>query len=159
MRSRNQGREEVLIRDMKSEEIKEVSQIWLSANLEAHDFIPASYWKGNLDLVREELPLAKVRVYEEEGKILGFLGRNGEEIEGIFVRKECRSRGIGRALLKDAKQSRERLRLHVYQKNRRARTFYLREGFWICSEGIDEGTGEKEYCMLYESQKDSLGGI
>ena len=93
MRSRNQGREEVLIRDMKSEEIKEVSQIWLSANLEAHDFIPASYWKGNLDLVREELPLAKVRVYEEEGKILGFLGRNGEEIEGIFVRKECRSRG------------------------------------------------------------------
>ena len=89
MRCRNQGREEVMIRDMKSEEIKEVSQIWLSANLEAHDFIPASYWKGNLDLVREELPLAKVRVYEEEGKILGFLGRNGEEIEGIFVRKEC----------------------------------------------------------------------
>ena len=69
MRCRNQGREEVLIRDMKSKEIKEVSQIWLSANLEAHDFIPASYWKGNLDLVREELPLAKVRVYEEEGKI------------------------------------------------------------------------------------------
>ena len=68
MRCRNQGREEVLIRDMKSEEIEEVSQIWLSANLEAHDFIPASYWKGNLDLVREELPLAKVRVYEEEGR-------------------------------------------------------------------------------------------
>ena len=101
MRCRNQGREEVMIRDMKSEEIKEVSQIWLSANLEAHDFIPASYWEGNLDFVREELSLAKVRVYEEEGKILGFLGRNGEEIEGIFVRKECRSRGIGRALLKD----------------------------------------------------------
>ena len=60
MRSRNQGREEVLIRDMKSEEIKEVSQIWLSANLEAHDFIPASYWEGNLDFVWEELPLAKV---------------------------------------------------------------------------------------------------
>ena len=134
MRCRNQGREEVLIRDMKSEEIEEVSQIWLSANLEAHDFIPASYWKGNLDLVREE-------------------------IEGIFVRKECRSRGIGRALLEDAKQSRERLRLHVYQKNRRAGTFYLREGFWICSERIDEGTGEKEYCMLYERQKGSLGGI
>lgn len=159
MRCRNQGREEVMIRDMKSEEIKEVSQIWLSANLEAHDFIPASYWKGNLDFVREELSLAKVRVYEEEGKILGFLGRNGEEIEGIFVRKECRSRGIGRALLKDAKQSRERLHLHVYQKNRRARTFYLREGFRICSDGIDEETGEKEYSMIYESWKGSLGGI
>ena len=91
MRCRNQGREEVLIRDMKSEEIKEVSQIWLSANLEAHDFIPASYWKGNLDLVREELPLAKIRVYEEEGKILGFLGRDGEE--DVYKRQDAESSG------------------------------------------------------------------
>ena len=36
----------------------EISEIWLSANLQAHDFVPDSYWTENLPFVKEMLPQA-----------------------------------------------------------------------------------------------------
>ena len=45
------------------------------------------------------------------------------------------------------------LQMKVYQKNTRAIRFYLREGFEILSEGVDEATGEKEYVMIWQERK------
>ena len=54
---------------------------------------------GNFDLVKAMLPQAEVYVYEDARNIQGFVGLNGEQIEGIFVSGEMRSQGIGRLLL------------------------------------------------------------
>ena len=40
----------------------------------------------------------------------------------------------------------------MYQKNQNAIRFYKREGFVISLEGVEEGTGEKEYLMKWEIQ-------
>ena len=85
-------------------------------------------------------------------QIDGFIGLTENHIEGIFVAKAARSKGIGKALLDYAKSRRPRLDLSVYQKNERALAFYRREQFVVQSEGIDEDTNEAEIQMLWTRQ-------
>lgn len=66
-----------------------VASIWLETNLQAHSFIPAEYWKSNLEYVREALPLAEVHVYEDAQGVQGFIGLNGDHVEGLLSPQEC----------------------------------------------------------------------
>ena len=129
-------------------------QIWLHGNLDAHVFIPASFWRGHFEIVRDMLPQAELYVHENEAaqQIDGFIGLAENHIEGIFVAKAARSNGIGKALLDHVKPLKPRLTLGVYQKNERALAFYRREQFAVHSEGIDEDTNEAEIQMLWSRQ-------
>ena len=139
-----------MIARLEQNDIEEVGDIWLSNNITAHFFIPDSYWKQNLLDVKKAMLEAEVYIFQEEEKILGFIGLEQENIAGIFVRAENQSQGIGKQLLDFCKQKRIKLILNVYQKNPRAIQFYQREGFEIIQEGIDEQTGEKEYQMIWK---------
>ena len=138
-----------MIRRMGEGDLEAVAAIWLDANREAHDFIPASYWLGHFEEVRTALAQAKVWVFEAEARaeISGFIGLQEDYIAGIFVRREARSGGVGRQLLDHVKAGRRQLRLQVYRKNLRAAAFYRREGFRVLEEGVDPGTGEAELLM------------
>lgn len=140
-----------MIRRMESGDLDAVSEIWLSSNLEAHDFIPAEYWRGHFESVRAALGGAEVYVYTDEGGVRGFIGLDGEYIEGIFVAPDARSRGIGKQLLDCAKGLRDRLELRVYTENRRAAGFYCREGFTLSGAGADEAAGADEYLMTWRA--------
>lgn len=139
-----------MIRELQRSDINRVAEIWLDTNLKAHDLISEQYWRGNFDMVKEMFPQAEVYVYESDGKVQGFIGLDGEYIEGIFVSDKMQLRGIGRALLDHAKSRKLELRLNVYQKNTRAIRFYQREGFSVRSEGFDEAVGEKDFLMVWK---------
>lgn len=141
-----------MIRRLQKKDVTRVAELWLNTNLKAHDFIPAQYWKSNYDLVKEMLSQAEVYVYEDGQKIQGFIGLDGDDIEGIFVSDEMQSQGIGKALVDFIKAQKTKLRLNVYQKNVRATHFYQKEGFEIQCEGLDEATGEKDYEMLWRKR-------
>ena len=143
-----------MIRKFETQDLDAVMQIWLQANLDAHAFIPASFWEAHFEMVRDLLPQTEIYVHESEGtqQIDGFIGLTENHIEGIFVAKSARSKGIGRALLEYAKSRKPRLTLSVYQKNERALAFYQREQFTVQSEGIDEDTNEAELQMLWSRQ-------
>ena len=143
-----------MIRKFESWDLDAVMQIWLQANLDAHAFIPASFWEAHFEMVRDMLPQAELYVHENEAtrQIDGFIGLKENHIEGIFVAKAARSKGIGKALLGYAKSRKPRLDLSVYQKNERALAFYRREQFAVHSEGIDEDTNEAEIQMLWTRQ-------
>lgn len=138
-----------MIRKLQEPDVDRVMALWLGANLKAHDFVPAAYWRNNFESVKEMLPQAEVYVYEEAGAIQGFVSLSGGYIEGIFVSGEMQSQGIGKRLLDHMKAIKDTLHLSVYQKNTRAIRFYQREGFVIQREGLDESAGEKEYTMLW----------
>ena len=129
-------------------------QIWLHGNLDAHAFIAASFWTEHFEMVHDLLPQAELYVHENEntGQIDGFIGLTENHIEGIFVAKAARSKGIGKALLDYAKSRKPCLTLGVYQKNERALAFYQREQFVVHSEGIDEDTNEAEIQMHWTRQ-------
>ena len=139
-----------MIRRMEPSDLDTVMDIWLEGNLQAHPFVPARYWRDNLERVREQLPLAEVSVYVEPAGIQGFLGLTGDHIAGLFVREDARSRGIGRRLLEAAKERRGRLTLCVYEQNGGAVRFYRREGFSVERRGTDSATGEAEFWMSWE---------
>ncbi|OUQ15339.1 GNAT family N-acetyltransferase [Lachnoclostridium sp. An14] len=139
-----------MIRAMENTDASQAADLWLAANTEAHSFIPVSYWREHYEAVKEMLLQAEVYVWEEKGRVLGFVGLNGYHIEGIFVAGDARSRGIGKGLLDFVKERKRPLSLNVYRKNPRAIRFYEREGFVTVEEGLDEGTGEPDLFMKWE---------
>ncbi|WRS26433.1 GNAT family N-acetyltransferase [Oscillospiraceae bacterium MB08-C2-2] len=71
------------------------------------------------------LPQADVTVYEQDGKVRGFLGiADGSYIAGLFVAKAHQGQGIGEALLSACKKRLPSLTLDVYTRNRPAISFY-----------------------------------
>ena len=146
-----------MVQKFETQDLDAVMQIWLHGNLDAHAFIPASFWTDHFEMVRNMLPQAELYVHEDKDtrQIDGFIGLTGNHIEGIFVAKAARSKGIGKALLDHAKLLKPSLTLNVYQKNERALAFYRREQFAVQSEGIDEDTNEAEIQMLWTRQAQS----
>ena len=143
-----------MIRKFENLDLDAVMQIWLQANLDAHAFIPASFWEAHFEMVRDMLPQAELYVHENEAprQIDGFIGLTENHIEGIFVAESARSKGVGKSLLEYAKSCKPYLTLSVYQKNERALAFYRREQFTVQSEGIDEDTNEAEIQMHWTRQ-------
>ncbi len=138
-----------MIRTFQKDDLDTVMKLWLETNRKAHDFIDEGYWLGNYDTVKELLPSSTIYIYEENNMLQGFIGLMDQYIAGIFVNITCQSKGIGKALLDYAKESYSKLSLHVYKKNVRAVKFYLREGFTVVKEQIDENTGEIELEMKW----------
>lgn len=139
-----------MIRAMQNSDLPAVMQIWVSANCDAHPFIERSYWESNLSFVAQSITQAEVYVAIENGTIIGFvgLGENGY-IEGIFVEKTKRSKGVGKQLLDFVKAKYDTLSLHVYCDNIRAVSFYQREGFHIRAKQVDEPTYAAEFTMIW----------
>ena len=138
-----------MIRKFKTTDTERVMQIWLEVNMETHDFIPNDYWLSHYQSVQKQLLQANIYVYEQDKEILGFVGMMDNYLAGIFVDKKYRSMGIGKGLLAYIKKIYPAFSLNVYQKNRRAVNFYLREGLSVVSEGLDEDTGESDYTMAW----------
>lgn len=141
-----------MIRQFEMKDTKRVMQIWLEVNMEIHSFVSGDYWQSHYRIVQEQLIRADIYVYEQNCEIQGFVGMQDDYLAGIFVDKSCRSLGIGKALLECVKKKYDSFSLNVYQKNRRAVDFYLREGLSVVSEGIDEDTAEADYTMAWNKQ-------
>ncbi len=139
-----------MIRKFEMKDTKRVMQIWLEANLEAHDFVSGDYWCSQYQTVQEQLSAADIYVYEQDNEIQGFLGMMDNYLAGIFVDKKYRSMGIGKGLLDYVKKIYPAFSLNVYQKNQRAVDFYLRENLTIVSTGVDEDTAEADYTVVWK---------
>lgn len=144
-----------MIRKAKLSDIEDVADIWLEANIKAHDFIDEDYWRDRFEAVKELLAQAELYVYAadapDQEAICGFIGMSGDHIEGIFVKETEQSRGIGKALIDHVKSIKGRLTLNVYRKNRRALKFYEKEGFIIQGESTEPETGEKDLFMEWKN--------
>ncbi len=138
-----------MIRKFNNNDIDDVMRIWKNENIKAHKFISKEYWKSNYNFVKEALPNVEIYVYIIKEKIIGFVGLNGNYIEGIFVDTNNQSNGVGTSLLNKVKENRNNLTLSVYKKNINAINFYKKNNFIITNENIDEDTDEIEYTMTW----------
>lgn len=140
-----------MIRKLDKNDINQLLQIWLEVNIKTHDFIVKEYWEEQYDNVKELLPNSEIYVYEENEKIVAFVGLIENYIAGIFVSFPFQSKGIGKKLLDYIKEFKKELSLNVYVKNTSAIKFYQREGFIINSQSIDEETKEQQIFMIWKS--------
>lgn len=142
----------LLVRRMREQDLDAVTEIWLQANLDTHDFVRPEYWKSNYDEIKEQLAEAEVYLYEDKHGIQGFVGVEKGHICGIFVKKEMRSKGIGKALLAICKARYFKLWLCVYCRNKKAIEFYEREGFSVKQKVMDANTNHSEYEMVWSKE-------
>lgn len=140
-----------MIRKLDKNDINQLLQIWLEVNIKTHNFIPKEYWEEQYDNVKELLPNSEIYVYEENKKIVAFVGLIENYIAGIFVSFSFQSKGIGKKLLDYIKEFKKELSLNVYVKNISVIKFYQREGFIINSQNIDEETKEQQILMIWKS--------
>ena len=141
-----------VIRKMQLYDIEEVGQIWLTASIQAHDFVPAEFWESDLKNMTGDIlpdPVTEGYVFESADRIEGFLTLGGNFVGCLFVRPEMQGRGIGTELINHAKQLRAELDLTVYQENVRATRFYEREGFRMTGKSTCPHTGCAEYRMRW----------
>lgn len=140
-----------LIRNSRETDLEEMVRIWYDASILAHSFIPSSFWALNKSAMREKyLSLAENLVFEEEGKVAGFISLVGEGVCALFVAPEMQGKGIGRALLEHAMALKGNLSLKVYKENENALRFYEKCGFIAVREEIDEFAGRLQILMEWK---------
>ena len=141
-----------MIRHYISEDIPAVLEIWLLASIEAHHFIPETFWEGKLqEMEKVYIPKSITYVYQdlERQKVIGFISLVGNFIAALFVSPQQQGEGVGTTLLEFVKKKFSKLELTVYCKNNSAVQFYKKRGFQIIQESIDENTKQQEYTMQY----------
>ncbi|WFS18296.1 N-acetyltransferase [Pseudomonas sp. 905_Psudmo1] len=143
----------IMIRPYHPTDSDALLDLWLRASLQAHDFVPETFWYEQLPAMRElYLPQAETLVLEEQGRVLGFASLHGQRLAALFVSPDAQGRGLGSQLLDEAKRRRNRLELGVYRANTRAVAFYRAGGFVTLDETRDPHTGQPELTMRWSRQ-------
>ena len=133
------------IRPYADEDLSELLDVWYRASLIAHSFLSEEFFKTERRQIAELwLPMAETMVYETDGRVIGFLALMGNEVGGIFVDPDYQGRGIGRALMDAATDSRPFLELDVFEVNSIGRRFYDAYGFEFVDRHVNEATGQPE---------------
>ncbi|WP_257224411.1 MULTISPECIES: GNAT family N-acetyltransferase [unclassified Acinetobacter] len=119
------------IQKAEMQDMESILDIWLNASLQAHDFIPASYWEQQLLPMRDlYLPLAENYVIKENQTVAGFasLLRSESALAALFIAPHQQGLGYGTALIDFFKQQCDELHLNVYTGKYRSGQFLSAAG-------------------------------
>lgn len=126
----------------------------LSDWIDETDWMPRIHRRSGEQAFAAEL-VAKgwVTIARRRGEVVGFLARNGAEIEALYVARDARGAGVGSALLARAKRRSPRLALWTFQFNRPAQAFYVARGFHEIGRTGGAGNDEKLPDIRYAWEK------
>lgn len=134
--------EAAVIRKYAPEDKEAVLRVWYESAQVAHPFwTPERFEHEQRAIADQFLPIAETYVFERTGTVVGFLSLLGTEVGGLFVTPRYHRQGIGRALMDEARASRDHLELDVFEANVVGCAFYLQYGFGVVGERVDEATG------------------
>lgn len=95
------------------------------------------------------------RGWVRQWRSAAFIARDGARIHGLYVHPALRGRGLGAALIRDAKADADRLELWVLARNAAARRFYAAQGFAeviCCPQGMGNDEGLPDILMVWERE-------
>ena len=146
-----------MIRKHKSEEIKQLVDIWEAASSLAHPFL-SDYFTQNVKKAMGDiyLPNSDTWVFEADGTLIGFISMMENEIGGLFISPNHHSKGIGTQLVKHVAQSHDSLEVEVFLENKIGRPFYEKKGFIPIKQYLHEETGEQVLRMRFIPLNENL---
>lgn len=108
------------------------------------DWIDETPWMPRLHSRAEDagfvaglIAKGSVRV-ARDGAPVGFIARQGREIDALYVARSAQRRGVGRALIVEAQQLVPHLALWTFAANEAARDFYAACGFFETGGTVGE---------------------
>lgn len=98
---------------------------------------PSPAWKGGhvshgdepLAYLRRRIALGGVRIARTNGRPAGFIDRTGDDILSLYIAPDARRRGLGRALVAEAKEASARLTHRSVAADTATRAFWAAQGF------------------------------
>lgn len=137
-----------MIREVKKTDYPILVDIWESAVLSTHDFLK----KEDFLYYREHLPTYFQYVtlygYEQDGRLVGFIGVAENNIEMLFVHNDYRNRGLGKRLVMYAIEKLQVYKVDVNEQNIQAVGFYQHMGFSVITRSDLDAEG-KAYPILH----------
>ena len=140
-----------MIRRYQKQDTEDIIEAWYQASLLAHPFLTEAFFEEERNNLRERfLPQSQTWVYEQQGRVVGFISLVENEVGGIFVHPSWQRQGIGRALMDKASALHQNLELDVFAANKQGRVFYAQYGFVALKQFRDEVTGAMTIRLRYE---------
>lgn len=137
-----------MIREVKKKDYPILVDIWESAVLSTHDFLK----KEDFLYYREHLPTYFQYVtlygYEQDGRLVGFIGVAENNIEMLFVHNDYRYKGVGKRLVMYAIEKLQVCKVDVNEQNIQAIGFYRHLGFSVITRSDLDAEG-KAYPILH----------
>jgi ribosomal protein S18 acetylase RimI-like enzyme len=133
-----------------------IAEIHIAARRDAMPWLPVLHsdaetraWVASIVLPNHEIWVAEV-----DGEVVGYVARDGAELNDLYIRPCFQSRGVGTALLRAAMdRSPGELLLWTFQRNAAARRFYERHGFATIELTDGAGNEEREPDVRYRWTK------
>ena len=139
-----------MIREYRKTDLETVVDIWYQSSTLAHPFLEDDFvQKVKKDMHDIYIPNSDTWVYEEDERIVGFVGMIGNEIGGLFVLPDQHSKGIGTQLVNHVKELHETLEVEVFESNAIGRPFYDKYGFTLMTSQVHEPTQQQVLRMKF----------
>ena len=137
------------VRRASGDDFPALAELWRRSVEATHDFLlPGDLERIHAEVADVYLPgVGEVWLAEGEGCPVGFLGCDGAHVEMLFVEPEYFGRGVGKALLRHARNLHGALNLEVNAQNARALAFYQRQGFAVTGRSDLDSAG-RPYPLL-----------
>lgn len=123
------------IRKFKENDLTQIFDIYAASKLDELSFEPKTFTLLPLDRDSgrlSQLMESDIYLYQDHEKISGYGAVCGDEIRALFVRPECRGKGIGRMLLEFLlSRTNGRPSLYVARSNEPAKRLYRQYGFKV----------------------------
>ena len=119
-----------MIRQYEDQDLDDLLTAWSAASEIAHPFLTEEFLASERENIPNlYLPNAETWVYEDNGRVVGFVALIGNEVGAIFAHPSHQRMGVGNRLMDKAKELREELEVEVFVKNTIGRSFYSKYGF------------------------------
>ena len=131
-----------MIRKYNEPDLEDLLSAWEAASEVAHPFLTPEFLASERDnILNIYHPNAETWVYEDGGRVVGFIALIGNEVGAIFVHPSHQKTGVGRGLMDKARELRGELEVEVFVANTIGRAFYAKYGFEAFEEKVHCQTG------------------
>ena len=124
-------------------------EIWELSVRATHHFLSEDdivFFRSRLPVYFNAVDL--VKVIDESGRVLGFMGTSEDEIEMLFIHPDFQGKGIGGMLIGHAVNSLGKTKVTVNEQNERALRFYEKCGFVVTGRSEKDSSG-KDFPLLH----------
>lgn len=129
------------IRNAREKDLPRLVEVFRTSRQQLLPFLPILHSREkDYGHLKDLLQRGDVRVGGVTDGVDGFLVRIERWIAHLYVHPDAIGRGLGRALLDDAKARSSKLELWCFEANHRARSFYEAHGFVL----VDQTEGDNE---------------
>lgn len=132
---------------------EETVEMWRNSKEQAIGQKEIHSFKNHVSFLNEIL-IKEYQVYLAliDGKVAGMIAFHDTEISQLYIHQDYQGMGIGKLLLKLAKeQAKESLQLYTFEVNKRAQSFYEKNGFEIIGSGYENEENLPD--ILYQWKK------